>query len=119
MALFGLFFFFFCFKIDCFGSIFIPESSRQGQSGWFEKGKWCSCRALQSTYVEDTCTVEDARDYGHTHLAEIINYADKFENKAILLIHFSARYQLDVIENAVSALPPPLAGRVFALTKGF
>ncbi|KAL0355597.1 UNVERIFIED_CONTAM: tRNase Z TRZ1 [Sesamum radiatum] len=72
---------------------------------------------LESTYVEDTCTVEDARDYGHTHLSEIINYADKFENKAILLIHFSARYQLDVIENAVSALPPPLAGRVFALTK--
>ncbi|KAL0440615.1 UNVERIFIED_CONTAM: tRNase Z TRZ1 [Sesamum radiatum] len=74
---------------------------------------------LESTYVEDTCTVEDARDYGHTHLSEIINYADKFENKAILLIHFSARYQLDVIENAVSALPPPLAGRVFALTNGF
>ncbi|KAL3639621.1 tRNA 3' processing endoribonuclease [Castilleja foliolosa] len=74
---------------------------------------------MESTFVESSSTVEDAREYGHTHLSEIVGYADRFQNKAILLIHFSARYQLDVIENAVSALPPPLAGRVFALTKGF
>ncbi|KAH6807653.1 tRNAse Z1 [Perilla frutescens var. frutescens] len=73
----------------------------------------------KSTYVENSCTVEDARDYGHIHLSEIISQADRFQNKAILLIHFSARYQLDVIENALSELPPPLAGRVFALTNGF
>ncbi|KAL2482018.1 Nuclear ribonuclease Z [Forsythia ovata] len=72
---------------------------------------------LESTYVENLTTVADAREYGHTHLSEIISYADRFENKAILLIHFSARYQLDVIEDAISALAPPLAGRVFALTK--
>ncbi|KAI3759325.1 hypothetical protein L6452_07059 [Arctium lappa] len=74
---------------------------------------------MESTYVENTMTVENARDYGHTHLSEIINYSSRFENKAIVLIHFSARYQLDVIEEAVSALHPPLAGRVFALTEGF
>ncbi|KAH6799044.1 tRNAse Z1 [Perilla frutescens var. frutescens] len=74
---------------------------------------------MESTYVENSCTVEDARDYGHIHLSEIISQADRFQNKAILLIHFSARYQLDVIENALSELPPPLAGRVFALTNGF
>nr|GMD27682.1 nuclear ribonuclease Z-like [Ipomoea batatas] len=50
---------------------------------------------------------------------EIVKHADILENKAILLIHFSARYQLDVIQEAISALPPPLAGRVFALTEGF
>ncbi|KAG8379132.1 hypothetical protein BUALT_Bualt07G0056400 [Buddleja alternifolia] len=74
---------------------------------------------MESTFVENSSSVEDAREYGHTHLSEIISYADQFQNKSILLIHFSARYQLDVIENAVAALPPPLAGRVFALTKGF
>lgn len=74
---------------------------------------------MESTYVENSCTVEDARDYGHIHLSEVISQADRFQNKAILLIHFSARYQLDVIENALSALPPSLAGRVFALTNGF
>ncbi|KVI06396.1 hypothetical protein Ccrd_015258 [Cynara cardunculus var. scolymus] len=75
--------------------------------------------SYRSTYVENTMTVENARDYGHTHLSEIINYSSRFENKAILLIHFSARYQLDVIQEALSALHPPLAGRVFALTEGF
>ncbi|KAK1433746.1 hypothetical protein QVD17_10662 [Tagetes erecta] len=74
---------------------------------------------MESTYVENTMSVENARDYGHTHLSEIVNYASRFENKAIVLIHFSARYQLDVIQVAVSALRPPLAGRVFALTEGF
>ncbi|WRX29509.1 Metallo-beta-lactamase - like 10 [Theobroma cacao] len=70
------------------------------------------------TGVHNSVSVEHARDYGHIHLSEIINYADKFENKAILLIHFSARYALEKIEEAVSALPSPLAGRVFALTEG-
>ncbi|XP_073036517.1 nuclear ribonuclease Z [Primulina eburnea] len=74
---------------------------------------------VESTFVEDSTTVEGAREYGHTHLSEIIKHADQFQNKAILLIHFSARYQLNVIEEAIASLPPPLAGRVFALTKGF
>ncbi|KAI3785710.1 hypothetical protein L1987_44834 [Smallanthus sonchifolius] len=74
---------------------------------------------MESTYVENTMTVENARDYGHTHLSEIVDYANRFENKAIVLIHFSARYQLDVILEAIAALGPPLAGRVFALTEGF
>ncbi|XP_009616155.1 nuclear ribonuclease Z-like isoform X3 [Nicotiana tomentosiformis] len=74
---------------------------------------------MESTYVEDKTTADNAREYGHTHLSEIINFADRFQNKAILLIHFSARYQLDVIQEAMSAIPPPLAGRVFALTEGF
>ncbi|XP_059303914.1 nuclear ribonuclease Z isoform X3 [Lycium ferocissimum] len=74
---------------------------------------------VESTYVEDKTTADNAREYGHTHLSEIIDLADRFQNKAILLIHFSARYQLDVIQEAISAIPPPLAGRVFALTEGF
>ncbi|RVW90513.1 Retrovirus-related Pol polyprotein from transposon TNT 1-94 [Vitis vinifera] len=75
--------------------------------------------ALLSTFVDNTVTVEHAREYGHTHLSEIVSYADRFQNKAILLIHFSARYTTDEIQEAVSALPPPLGGRVFALTEGF
>ncbi|CAN8239845.1 unnamed protein product [Cochlearia groenlandica] len=74
---------------------------------------------MESTFIDDSVSVEHARDYGHIHLSEIINHAEKFENKAILLIHFSARYSVKEIENAVSALPPPLEGRVFALTQGF
>ncbi|XP_077245275.1 nuclear ribonuclease Z-like isoform X2 [Tasmannia lanceolata] len=51
---------------------------------------------MESTFVDNAVTVGHARDYGHTHLSEIVNYADRFENKAIVLIHFSARYQSDV-----------------------
>lgn len=74
---------------------------------------------MESTFLDESITVEHARDYGHIHLSEIINHAEKFENKAILLIHFSARYTVKEIQQSVSALPPPLAGRVFALTEGF
>ncbi|XP_015582314.1 tRNase Z TRZ1 isoform X1 [Ricinus communis] len=74
---------------------------------------------MESTFIDDTVKVEHARDYGHTHLSEIVNYADRFENKAILLIHFSARYTVEEIQEAISRLSPPLAGRVFTLTEGF
>ncbi|KAE8681358.1 Nuclear ribonuclease Z [Hibiscus syriacus] len=74
---------------------------------------------IESTFLDNSVSVEHAREYGHVHLSEIINYADKFENRAILLIHFSARYALEKIQEAVAALPSPLAGRVFALTEGF
>ncbi|XP_048329405.1 tRNase Z TRZ1 isoform X1 [Ziziphus jujuba] len=74
---------------------------------------------MESTFVDDSVSVEHSREYGHTHLHEIISHKDKFENKAILLIHFSARYSVKEIQEAVSALPPPLAGRIFALTEGF
>lgn len=74
---------------------------------------------MESTFVDDSLSVEDARDYGHTHLSEIVSHAERFGNKAILLIHFSARYRIEKIQQAVSALPPSLAGRVFALTEGF
>ncbi|XP_021904654.1 tRNase Z TRZ1 isoform X2 [Carica papaya] len=104
---------------------------------------------MESTFVDESVEVVHARDYGHMHLSEVVNYADRFKNKAILLIHFSARYMLEAhllggcrhqvtgvwflggylilhrfvvyqeIQKAVSALSPPLAGRVFALTEGF
>ncbi|CAH2067283.1 unnamed protein product [Thlaspi arvense] len=74
---------------------------------------------MESTFLDDSVSIEHARDYGHIHLSEIVRHAEKFQNKAILLIHFSARYTVKEIEDAVSALPPPLEGRVFALTQGF
>ncbi|XP_038882014.1 nuclear ribonuclease Z isoform X3 [Benincasa hispida] len=73
----------------------------------------------ESTFLENRVTVEHAREYGHTHLFEIINHAEKFKNKAILLIHFSARYTTEEIQQAIATIPPPLAGRVSALMEGF
>ncbi|KAK4749628.1 hypothetical protein SAY87_027077 [Trapa incisa] len=51
---------------------------------------------LESTFINEKVTIEDAKEFGHTHLREIVGYADKFQNRAILLIHFSARYKLEV-----------------------
>lgn len=95
---------------------------------------------MQSTFVDDSVSVEHAREYGHTHLFEvcscllqnsplmhttrvklqyssqalalfpevgsptlalsqytmflqILSLSEKFQNKAIVLIHFSARYE--------------------------
>ncbi|XP_031398436.1 tRNase Z TRZ1-like [Punica granatum] len=55
---------------------------------------------LESTFNNDTMTIEDAREYGHTHLLEIVRYADRFRNKCMLLIHFSARHKQEETEAA-------------------
>ncbi|XP_021761668.1 nuclear ribonuclease Z-like [Chenopodium quinoa] len=73
---------------------------------------------MECTFLDKAVDVVHARDYGHTHLDEVVKYADKFQNKAILLIHFSARYFVEEIEGAISSLPSAFAGRIFALTEG-
>ncbi|KAH9613500.1 hypothetical protein KSS87_001513 [Heliosperma pusillum] len=74
---------------------------------------------MECTFLDDQATVAHARKYGHTHLDEVVEYAEMFQNNAILFIHFSARYQAYEIREAVSRLPEALAGRIFTLTEGF
>ncbi|XP_048228955.1 nuclear ribonuclease Z isoform X2 [Ricinus communis] len=70
-----------------------------------------------SDFIIDETNIDALR--ARILVMEIVNYADRFENKAILLIHFSARYTVEEIQEAISRLSPPLAGRVFTLTEGF
>ncbi|XP_028554637.1 tRNase Z TRZ1-like [Dendrobium catenatum] len=51
---------------------------------------------MESTFVDNAMSIEHAREYGHTHMSEIASYAEKYQNKAIVLIHFSARYTSEV-----------------------
>eukprot|EP01018_Ginkgo_biloba_P035249 Gb_05576 [translate_table: standard] len=74
---------------------------------------------METTFIDDVMSIEHARDYGHTHLSEVVALAHWFKNKAILLIHFSARYKVEEIQSAVLNLPPPLASKVYTLTEGF
>eukprot|EP00252_Welwitschia_mirabilis_P025829 TRINITY_DN8226_c0_g1_i1.p1 TRINITY_DN8226_c0_g1~~TRINITY_DN8226_c0_g1_i1.p1 ORF type:complete len:332 (+),score=50.14 TRINITY_DN8226_c0_g1_i1:76-1071(+) len=74
---------------------------------------------MEATFVNDSITIEHARDYGHTHLSEIAAHVDRFQNESILLIHFSARYTAEEIEAAVAKLPESLSNRTFTLTEGF
>ncbi|MDZ4725809.1 MAG: MBL fold metallo-hydrolase [Leptospira sp.] len=47
---------------------------------------------LECTYYCENRGVERAREWGHTHLDEIVKHADAFENEALVLIHPSKRY---------------------------
>jgi ribonuclease Z len=58
--------------------------------------------------------VDRARKYEHIHLEDILEHAERFENEAIVLTHFSQRYRPEEIRGALSDLPSALAGRVMA-----
>uniref|UniRef100_A0A0A9F3M5 Metallo-beta-lactamase domain-containing protein n=1 Tax=Arundo donax TaxID=35708 RepID=A0A0A9F3M5_ARUDO len=53
------------------------------------------------------------------HLSEIMEHSQWFRNKAIVLTHFSNRYSLEDIRQAVSRLQSKLHSKVVGLTEGF
>ncbi len=55
-----------------------------------------------------------AREYAHIHLDDILARADRFENEAIVLTHFSQRYGPEQIREALRQLPERLGRRVVA-----
>lgn len=56
---------------------------------WVRKSK---VLFLEATYLDDRKTVQNARDWGHTHLDEIIPRLDDLECEKIVIIHVSSRY---------------------------
>ena len=51
--------------------------------------------------------------YGHMHIDDFIERADRFHNELIIAMHFSTRYQTNQIERAVmKRLPPRLKERI-------
>ncbi|KAL6655361.1 hypothetical protein ACP70R_006187 [Stipagrostis hirtigluma subsp. patula] len=73
----------------------------------------------EATFLDELIDVEHAREHGHMHLSEIMEHSQWFRNKAIVLTHFSNRYSLEDIRQAVSRLQPKLHSKVVALTEGF
>lgn len=73
----------------------------------------------EATFLDEENDVEHAREHGHMHLFEIMEHAQWFRNKAVLLTHFSSRYKLEDIRLAISKLQPKLSAKVVALTEGF
>lgn len=47
---------------------------------------------MECTYIDDKRPVARAREWGHTHLDEIIENKNLFKNEKIVLTHFSKRY---------------------------
>jgi ribonuclease Z len=50
--------------------------------------------------------------YEHLHLQDFVDRAELFQNEAIVLTHFSQRYRVAEIREALGSLPETLAGRV-------
>lgn len=51
--------------------------------------------------------------FGHTHLDDIIERKDKFQNELIIAMHFSTRYPEPIIEKSIlKRLPPELKSRI-------
>jgi ribonuclease Z len=68
---------------------------------------------LETTFLDDRVSVAESRDKGHVHLDEVCERADLFENEAILLTHFSARYTPSDVRAILAArLPASLRDRV-------
>ncbi|GBF49567.1 metallo-beta-lactamase [Leptospira ryugenii] len=67
---------------------------------------------LECTYYCEKRGVERAREWGHTHLDEIVAHADLFENEALVLIHPSKRYSFKELNDwLVKKMPPKLLER--------
>lgn len=73
---------------------------------------------LEATFLDERVNVQGAKSRGHVHLDEILDRAEKFENEAILLTHFSARYSSsDIRELVAKKLPSVLRDRVSVLVE--
>lgn len=71
---------------------------------------------LEATFLDERVPVELSRAKGHVHLDEIAERAELFENEAIVLSHFSARYRDSEIPRLLDrALPAALRSRVVPL----
>jgi ribonuclease Z len=56
--------------------------------------------------------VERARGYGHLHLQDFVDRAGLFRNEVVVLTHFSQRYPVEEIREALGRLPASLGGRI-------
>jgi len=74
---------------------------------------------LETTFLDERVSVEEARAKGHIHLDEVCARAELFENEAILMTHFSSRYKAAEIRRLLDEkLPPSLKVRVVPLLGG-
>jgi ribonuclease Z len=67
----------------------------------------------EMTFFRPEHRKEKIHKFGHTHLDDIVERADRFQNELIILSHFSTRYHERQIRAAVERrFPPSLASRV-------
>jgi ribonuclease Z len=68
---------------------------------------------LETTFLDERVSVEDARSMGHIHLDEVIARGELLPDRDVVLHHFSARYTGEsVTEICVRRLPEDLRPRM-------
>jgi ribonuclease Z len=68
---------------------------------------------LEMTFVAPNERASVIHKYGHTHLDDLLERADRFENEVIIASHFSTRLHPDQIQRIVEKrLPESLRGRL-------
>lgn len=70
------------------------------------------CSYIVSDRVENIDTLSEATSRYHIHEQHIIDNADKFQNKHIVLTHLSKRYTLDMIEKAIQRIQEAFGSRI-------
>jgi len=71
---------------------------------------------FEVTFVDERVSVESAREKRHIHIDEVVARADELVSEAILMTHFSARYNARQIVAALDErLPPGLRARTTPL----
>jgi ribonuclease Z len=67
----------------------------------------------EMTFYRPEHRKEKIHKFGHTHLDDLLERADRFQNEKIILSHFSTRYHVDQLKRSVERkLPASLKGRV-------
>lgn len=69
----------------------------------------------ESTFISPDLSDEFAQKRGHIHLRQWADLADEMHNKAIVLTHFSDRYDPPMIREALDTLPLSLKERITPL----
>ena len=67
---------------------------------------------MELTFVAPSHRKDKIHKFGHMHLDDLVERADRFQNELVIASHFSTRYQPQQIEYHVrKALPEMLGGR--------
>lgn len=71
---------------------------------------------VETTYLDQKKSIEEARTWGHIHLDELIPHLPRLECEKIVLIHFSRRYsRRDIQEILSKKIPKEFRERVIPL----
>lgn len=69
---------------------------------------------LECTFISPETREHGAR-FGHMHLRDFVEHADRFQNQALLLCHLSRRHRVSELREAVARELPTLAERVHVI----